>query len=236
MVNLHEGDRGGIPAILSWLRDVQEFLKTSGDLKRPRGFAEWMEFVRGVLLAANWPGSRALTASEFEATRAWESLLDLVSTLDFSGRRVAFASALQALELQAQKSVFTTQSIDATVQVMSVAEAEGSVFDAVLFLHVTDANWPAPERVHPLLPWTLQRALKMPGSDPVLAASNCRAFTENLLRSSSTVLFCHAAEDDNGKLRPSPILSELGIEPINAAELNLCAQPFDQVESEIVSR
>jgi ATP-dependent helicase/nuclease subunit B len=233
LVNLHEGDRAGSPVILEWLRDVQEFLRTSGDLNRPRGFAEWMAFVRGMLRAANWPGSRSLTATEFEATRAWESLLDLVSTLDFSGRRVAFTSALQALELQAQKSVFAMPSMDAAVQVMSVAEAEGSIFDAVLFLHATDANWPAPERVHPLLPWALQRALKMPGSDPGLAVSSCRALTENLLRSTSAVLFCHAAEDDNGKLRPSPVLSELGIEPVSASELSLYAQPFDQVDSEV---
>ena len=53
-----------------------------------------------------------------------------------------------------------------------LTEAEGSSFDAVVFLHVTDANWPAPERVHPLLPWALQRALKMPGSDPGLAVSS----------------------------------------------------------------
>ncbi len=235
VVHAHEGDRSGTATALSWLSHMQEFLRKSGDLKRTRNYAEWMEFVRGVLWAANWPGSRALTASEFEATRAWESLLDLVSTLDFSGRRLAFASTLQALELQAQKSVFTTPSMDATVQVMGVAEAEGSIFDAVLSLHVTDANWPAPERVHPLLPWTLQRALKMPGSDPVLAASKGRALTESLLRSSSAVLFCHAAEDNNGKLRPSPILDELSIESLDAAELNLYAQPFDQVATEIVA-
>ncbi|HSY36028.1 MAG TPA: PD-(D/E)XK nuclease family protein [Acidobacteriaceae bacterium] len=235
LVHAHEGDRSGAATVLAWLGHVQEFMKKSGDLKRPRGFAEWMEFARGLLLAANWPGSRALTASEFEAGRAWESLLDLVSTLDFAGRRVAFASALQALELHVQKSVFTTPSMDATVQVMGVAEAEGSIFDAVLSLHVTDANWPAPERVHPLLPWTLQRALKMPGSDPDLAASNCRALTENLLRSSNAVLFCHAAEDENGNLRPSPIMDELGIESIDAAELNLYAQSIDQLDSEIVA-
>jgi len=235
LVNLEGVDRSGMKAVLPWLRDVQKFLKASGDLRRPRGFAEWMEFVRSVLLAANWPGNRSLTASEFEARRAWESLLDLVSTMDFSARRVAFGSALQALELQAKNSVFTTPSIDATVQVMSSAEAEGSIFDAVLFLHVTDTNWPSPQRVHPLLPWALQRALKMPGSDPALAITNCRALTESLLRSSGAVLFCHAAEDENGKLRPSPILGELGIQAINAAELNLYAQPFDQVDSEIVA-
>ena len=235
LVHAHEGDGSGTAAVLSWPSHVQKFVKKSGDLKRPRNFAEWMEFVRGVLLAANWPGNRALTATEFEATRAWQSLLDLVSTLDFSGRRVAFASVLQVLEFQAQRNVFTTPSMDAPVQVMSVAEAEGSIFDAVLLLHITDANWPAPERVHPLLPWTLQRAFKMPGSDPVLSVSTCRALTENLLRSSSTVLFCHAAEDENGKLRPSPILGELEIESVNATALKLYTQPFDQVDSEIVT-
>jgi probable DNA repair protein len=125
--------------------------------------------------------------------------------------------------------------MDASVQVMSAAEAEGSVFDAVVFLHVTDANWPTPESVHPLLPWALQRALKMPGSDPPLAASSCRALTENFLRASPSALFCHAAEDENGKLRPSSILDEFGIESIDATELNLSAQSFDHVDSEIMA-
>jgi probable DNA repair protein len=228
-------DREDDLTVLPWLRDVQEILKRSGDFNRPRGFAEWMESVRRVLLAANWPGNRALTASEFEATRAWEGLLDLVSTLDFGGRRVAFASALQALELLAQKTKLTTPSTGATVQVMQVAEAHGSAFDAVAFLHATDTNWPATQKVHPLLPWTLQRALKMPGSDPVLTASDARALTENLLRSSSSVLFSYAAEDENGNLRPSPILTELDIEPIDATQLQLPVLTGDEVASEFVA-
>jgi ATP-dependent helicase/nuclease subunit B len=227
-----EADVTGKPEVLPWLRNLQEFLHKSGDRKRTRGFAEWMEFVRGVLLAANWPGDRALTAAEFEATRAWESTLDMLSTLDFSGRRVSFATAFEALQLHAQKTMFAPPSTGAPVQVMSVAEAEGSAFDAVVFLHATDANWPAPERVHPLLPWMLQRALKMPGSDSALAVSRSRALTEDLLRSSGSVLFSYAAEDENGRLRPSPILSELGIECIDAAELALPAQPAEQVVSE----
>ena len=218
---------------LAWLRDVQEFVQRSGDHKRPRGFAEWMELVRGVLLAANWPGDRALTAAEFEATRAWESVLDMLSTLDFSGRRVALASALEALELQAQKTMFAAPSTGAPVQVMGVNEAEGSAFDAVVFLHATDANWPAMERVHPLLPWTLQRALKMPGSDSAIGVERSRKLTEDLLRSSGSVLFSYAAEDENGKLRPSPLLSELEIEGVEAAALGVRAPAVEEVVSEI---
>ncbi len=220
---------------LSWLRAVQEFLKGSGDQKRPRSVAEWMELVRGVLVAANWPGNRALTAVEFEATGAWESVLDLVSTLDFSGRRVTFTHALEALEFHAKAAKLLTPSMDATVQVMSVAEAEGSTFDAVLFLHATDANLPVAEDAHPLLPWALQRSLKMPGGDPSTALSKCRAGTERLLESSSAVLFSYAAEDQNGVIRPSPILSELKLQSIHVAQMDLPVQPFHQVASEIVA-
>jgi probable DNA repair protein len=219
-------------ALLVWVRSVQEFLQRGSDRNKPRSFAEWMEFVRGLTQAANWPGDRALTASEFEATRAWQSTLDLVSTLDFSGRRVAFESALQALELQAQTTIFAPPSTGAPVQVMSVAEAEGSIFDAVVFLRATDANWPASERVNPLLPWALQRGLKMPGSDPVLAAARSRAFTNDLLRRSGSVLFTNAAEDDSGQLRPSPLLAEMGIERVDAARIVAPAQPVEAIAVE----
>jgi probable DNA repair protein len=227
-----EVGRSRVSEVLPWLRNVQEFLRKSGDQKRARGFADWMEFVRGVLLAASWPGDRALTASEFEATRTWERTLDTLSTLDFSGRRVPFASAFGALELQMKKTMFAPPSTGAPVQVMGVAEAEGSAFDAVVFLHATDTNWPAQERVHPLLPWTLQRALKVPWSDSALAVERSRAHTEDLLRSSGSVLFSYAAEGESGKLRPSPLLSEMGIERIDAAELALPVQPAEQVIGE----
>ena len=209
---------GDGPVLLEWLRAVEALLKHV-DRSWARGFAEWMEFVRGVLQAANWPGERALTATEFETASAWESVLDMVSTLDFSGRQVNFADAMQTLELQAQKTVFAAPSTGAPIQVISVAEAEGSVFDAVVFLRATDANWPALERVNPLLPWTLQCGLKMPGSDSGLAAAMSRAFTEDLLKRTGRVLFTCAAEDADGKLRPSPLLRELGIEQMDAADV-----------------
>jgi ATP-dependent helicase/nuclease subunit B len=219
LLELAEDSPSDERALLGWLRSVQEFLRRANDRNRLRSFAEWMEFVRGLTQAANWPGDRALTATEFEATRAWESTLDLVSTLDFNGRRVTFASALQALVLQAQTTIFVPPMTGAAVQVMSVAEAEGSIFDAVVFLRVTDANWPVSERVNPLLPWALQRSLKMPGSDPALTAAKSRAFTDDLLRRSGSVLFTCAAEDGGVKLRPSPLLSEMGIERIAARRL-----------------
>jgi ATP-dependent helicase/nuclease subunit B len=218
---------------LRWVKRVNAFLGRSGDGNRPRGFSDWMEFVRGILQSANWPGNRVLTATEFEATRAWESVLDLVSTLDFSGRRVTFAHALQVLAFHVQAHLFAPPSTGASVQVMSIAEAEGSIFDAVVFLRCTDRNWPASERVHPLLPWTLQRSLKMPGSDPLHTAARCRALTEDLFRRSGRVLFTAAVEDKDGKLRPSPLLEEMGVEYVDAAQLVRGYRPATSIALEL---
>jgi probable DNA repair protein len=225
--------KGGA-AVVGWLREVERFLRRDGDRSKPRGFAEWMEFVRGLGLAAGWPGGRELTAVEFAATEAWESAMDTVSTLDFSGRRVSYAEALEALELQAQTMVFAGVSTGAAVQVMGVAEAEGSVWDAVVFVRATDANWPAAERVHPLLPWGLQKDLRMPGSDAAMAAERARGFTRGLMERSGTVLFTSAAEDGSGKLRVSPVVAELGVETVAAEELVGVAKVETVVEIESV--
>ncbi|MGA7155319.1 MAG: PD-(D/E)XK nuclease family protein [Acidobacteriaceae bacterium] len=215
-----------------WLREVRGFGARHGDVQRPRGYAEWMELVRGILSAANWPGDRGLSAAEFEATRAWESALDTVATLDFAGRRVAFAIALQSLELQLRDTRLTLPSTDAPVKVMSVAEAEGSFFDAVVMMSATDVSWPVVERTHPLLPWTMQRSMKMPGSDPALTAARSRAMIGAVLACCGPAICMVAREDANGALRPSPLLHELGMRAVDVSELELSNYAVEEVACE----
>jgi ATP-dependent helicase/nuclease subunit B len=205
--------------LLTWLRNTHSFLQRE-DLKKPRTYADWMAFIRSLTTAANWPGTRALNATEFAATVAWDGVLDLVSTLDFSGRRISFATAVEALERQTQTTLFTPPSTNAQVQIMSVAEAEASLFDAVLFLRATDANWPASARTNPLLSWQLQRERNMPGADPVLTAQRAQNFTTALLQRTPTVLFTSAASNADGPLRLSPLLADLHqIEPTKICAL-----------------
>jgi len=224
------------PPIASWLRDVASLAQRAASIKTAT-FADWMEHIRALLAAALWSGTdpaRTLTAAEFEAARAWDGVLDLVSTLDFSGRRISFHAALDALDLQAQRTIFAPPNTHAPVQVMSVAEAEGCLFDAVVFLRATDANWPAPQHAHPLLPWSLQRSLAMPGTDAARAAERSRAFTAGLLERTGSILFTSAAENNDGKLRPSPLLSEFGLQQLSPAQLLPLGPTQPHVEPETI--
>jgi len=209
----------------AWLRNFQLQVSRAGKLESTRSFAEWAEFVRSLTDAVNWPGERALNATEFEATRAWDSVLDLLSTLDFAGRRVSLTTFLESLDRQARTANFAGPSTHAPVQVMGIEDAAGSAFDAVLFLRATDANWPRSTKPDPLLSWHLQQQLNMPGASSAASTAHARSFTQHLLARSSTTLFFSAAEDANGHLRPSMLLSELEIPSIAPDDLVSTSPP-----------
>jgi len=184
-----------------------------------RSHADWMEFVRDTLRDANFPGDRPLTAQEFRDARTWDHVLDAVATLDFTGVRVDFHTALEALTRQARTVATSQGTNDASVQIMTPTEAAGSSFDAVVFLRATDANWPTPTRANPLLGWPLQYDRHMPGTSLADTATRAEQATARLLASAPSVLFFYAEEDESGPQRLSPTITNLGLSDVTAAEL-----------------
>jgi ATP-dependent helicase/nuclease subunit B len=227
-----QSSRGTAP--LAWLQPLNAFFKRNENRGTPRGFADWAEFLRGLAKAANWPGERPLTGDEFQATIAWDHLLDQMATLDFRGRRVSFSTALRTLERQANATLFAPPSNDAPVQVMTPANALEMTFDAVLFARATDANWPPVERSNPLLGWGLQASLGMPGTSQPRATERAQHALDLLLSSSSDVLFTYAKENADGEQRLSPAISELGWQQVEAYELNPASPAALQVTEEVV--
>ncbi|HTV10108.1 MAG TPA: PD-(D/E)XK nuclease family protein [Candidatus Aquilonibacter sp.] len=204
------------PAWPNALNDVRLSMQRGG---AARGYAEWSEIMRDLLRGANWPGDRAPTAHEFAVARAWDSALDMLATLDFRGRRVAFANAVKTLERILQTTQIAPLPTAASIQIMRPEDAEGSMFDAVVLLHATDEAWPEPARPHPLLGWPLQQELGLPGANFSRDAARARERMESLLARSSNVLFLSAAMDDRGPLRPSPLIRQLGVPFVAASEL-----------------
>ncbi len=184
---------------------------------------EWADCMRSVLQAAGWPGTQPLSSSEFQLLHKWQELLDQLCTLDFanfeatspsSGNgsnppRIEYSSALHTVERMTSETLFAPESHDAPIQIMGVLESAGSVFDAVLFLGATDAAWPASAHTAPLLPWQLQRSLRMPHSDPAQDYEHARAVTLRIASSAPVVCFSHAERDGKAEYRPSPLLCEL---------------------------
>lgn len=193
--------------------------------------ADWAEVVRKLLQAARWPGPSPLTASEFNTSESWEALLDLLTTLDFRSGRLTFAEFLRKLEQGAATTNVPSANPDTPIQILTLAEAEACSFDAVLILRATDTHLPAPERVHPLLGLGLQRALRLPGTDPGLAYARTLHRLRSLGERCGDLLLLSAAADENGPLRPTPLSHELGWPVVPAEDLfpdlaaEVCVEP-----------
>ena len=190
------------------------------NLSKGQGWhADWTEHIRKLLRAVGWPGPRTLSPAEFRTTEAWESLLDLLATLDFSGRRLRFDDLLHLLDREAAAVPAPSAATGASVRILRLAETEGCFFDAALLLHATDDHLPAPERPHPLLGWGLQRSLGLPGTDPALGHRRSREAIEHLRARCGDLLLVAAQADENGDLRLTPLAAELEFRALAAAKL-----------------
>lgn len=206
---------GRLPATL---RAMRQTAAETFNVRDRLSYTEWAERMHVWLETACWESPTG-SSVEFQAHKKWESALDELATLDFMGGGVRFGDALASLEQIAHRSLFAPESHDASVQVMGAFEAAGSVFDAVWFLSAGDLNWPAPVRTNPLLPWSLQCDLEMPGTDVARDSEDARRTTERIAASASTAVFSFAAECEAGKQRPSPALAGLHLDESDIGSL-----------------
>ena len=219
---------------LPGLQALRQLAGAPGTLSGNGSHADWTELIRKLLRSVGWPGPRTLSAAEFRATEAWESVLDLIATLDFTGRRVSFADVIGLLKHELENTPAPEAAAGAPLQILRLAEAEGCLFDSVLLLHATDSNLPLPEQVHPLLAWELQRSLGLPGSDPALTHARSRDTIRGLAGRCGDLLFVSAITDENGPLRASPLAAALRLEPLDPDLLVPWIAPQTPLEPDLV--
>ena len=202
------------PDTPTWLHPLHQFLTTTGNLETPRTFADWSELLRSLIATTNWPNNteaRPLTSLEFQATQAWDSVLDQLATLDFRGRRVPYSTFLHTLDRQINSAAFTPPSNNAPIQILTPSAAQGLTFDALILTRATDTNYPAAERTNPLLGFGLQATLDMPGTSQPRATERAhQAFTQ-LLASAPNILFTYTPQTTDGEQRLSPLIASLNL-------------------------
>ena len=172
-------------------------------------YLAWTEFAEQLLSHAEWPGFRTPDSVQFQAQRRWLKLLDEVALLDFSDRKSSFSNFLQALERQANETIFTPESHHAPIQILGALESSGQTFDAVWFLGADDSQWPQIGRPHPLLPTALQREARMPHSSATVDTDLGYVVTKRIADSAPASIFSYARQNKEGELRPSPLLAKI---------------------------
>ena len=179
--------------------------------------AFWADAFAAILEAAGHTRSANLDSIAFQTERRWQSALDTLATLDFNGTRIHAAEAIHSLAHIAAQTIFAPETTHAPIQILGPLELGGQPFDALWFLSADDRTWPATPALNPLLPWQMQRALSIPGADPLRDNARAQSLTDRIAHSAPHVVISYAAHSEDGAQRPSPLLNALLFANRNAA-------------------
>ncbi len=195
------------PAVIARLRAAEAWARQQA--ARQRSYAEWVEAAAAQLAALGWPGFRELDSLAFQARERWDALLMEVARLGFAGDALRWSAFVRELTGFAQATLFAAESRNAPVQILGAAEASGQSFEAVWFLQVTEARWPARGRLHPLLAPGVQRDAGMPHTSAEVDLQLAEDQLRRILSSTGgegPVMVSYARQSGGIDARPSPLL------------------------------
>lgn len=156
--------------------------------------AHFTDGARTLLQLAGWPGTDASDSAEFQARERWERLLDEVATLDLLGSSTRFQDVLETIITMAERTLFAPENRGEPVQVMSFTEAQGSTADVMWFLSSDSTTWPSRPAPDPLLPLSLQRELRMPGTDEGLDEERAARALAHMTEAMGSTCFSYSGD------------------------------------------
>lgn len=167
------------------------------DLKKSRSFADWREVMEDLLATASWELLTASDSEEYQLLRRWNVLLNELSSLNSIAGQVAFSAALEKLKYLAANMLFSLETKNAPVQILGASESAGLLFDSVWWMNAQASTWPPRGHVQPFLPWSVQRAARMPYADPAEDDAFALRVTERILASAGTVIVSFALQESD---------------------------------------
>lgn len=178
-------------------------------LPRQQAFAAWLDFI-----LACWQGlldeDALLRSGQVATWRSWKAFLEHLQNCDWLQPPCSFHEALATVRgLAAARSLPATPGT-ARVLLLSPLACAGLRFSHLWCLQTDELHWPGETRLSAWLPWSLQQAHGMPGSDPALHLEQAtRRFAALQASTSEHFIASWSQVEEDCRLRPSPLLASL---------------------------
>jgi probable DNA repair protein len=194
----------------------------------------WASRFALVLDAAGWLAEQ--TSHEYQLHEVWTEILGTLASLDRVCGQIAGSAAVKRLIQLADNRLFQFEDRGAPVQVVDLAEAQATRFDALWIVGLDQNSWPPAGRAHPLLPFEVQQRAGLPHTSAQSDFERAERALQLLLDHSQHTVLSYARNDANGPLRPSAALhySSAKVEPPLALPTWAELQPTSKISLEAV--
>lgn len=186
---------------------LEKFETLRREMPHSAGYRQWLAHFSAQLDVLGWPGERTLDSIEYQQQQQWLNLLERYQQFDQLAQPATLFQALRQLQQLASNMVFQPETPDAAIQVLGLLEGAGLRFDHLWVMGLDDRRWPQPLAPNPLLPFALQRALKMPKSCPQEELQLAQTQLAGFLGAAPEVIFSYSRFDGDQPLQPSELIS-----------------------------
>ena len=170
----------------------------------------WAQLFMGLLNNLNWAPMNALSSHQYQAYVAWLENLQNLSQLDALLGKINANAALQHLTQLCANHMFLPETKNTpNIQILGMLETSAIPLDGAWILGINEQHWPPPARPNALLPFTLQRDLKIPNASANIQTAFALNIQQRLESCANEVIFSWAEKESDRELRASPLLSKL---------------------------
>ena len=159
--------------------------------------------------------SRKLDSREYQLLQRWHMLLEQFAALDVVVRRpLTRSAALALLEDCAGRHTFRERNPGCPIEVLGVAEALGSRFDALWITSLDADSWPPPVRREALLPAPVQKVI--PGANSAGCLHQAALQLQGLLRCGDEVRGSLANDGEAEQMAVTALLGAVSVQDVPA--------------------
>jgi probable DNA repair protein len=169
--------------------------------------AEWAEAFAATLEDLGWPGPGIADTVGQQALDGWRGLLQQFADLGGALAPCGAARAVDVLAGMARREPFAPVGADAPVLVTGSLDDPVVQYDGIWVCGLQADRWPAPARLDPYVPWTLQRRAGVDAGSPAGCLRLARESLAAWRASAEELCLSWACRDDEAELAPSPLLA-----------------------------
>ena len=193
-----------VPGLARRLSEAIKALNAAPQYATP---TQWGRVWQQVLALLGWPAG--LHDPNSAVRPLWESALNELALLTPIVGTLSMSEALAEMDLILAQPRPTGPIPLTGLSLLERPEDVGPGYDAVWVTGLTDAHWPRPARINPLLPLRLQRDHSMPGASPREALERCQRATTRLIERTPELIFSWPSRVLEIPTEPSPLLATI---------------------------
>lgn len=172
-------------------------------------FSNWVDFFSRQLDCIGWPGYRSLGSVEYQQMQHWQQLLEQAASYNDILASISRDSALNQLRQLAAGVVFQAESQNNNLHVLGLLESAAIRFDKIWVIGLDDSQWPAPARLNPLLPRSLQQQLLTPKASPQQELQIAENSLRDLTDCCEEIIFSYSLNLGDQALQPSGLITDV---------------------------